>query len=124
MITFHRRYRWWLLLLVAVAGLASWCFWPNAMRKRYGRIQLDMTSAEVDEIMGRSGNIVSRDGFFESLALDGARWKTITNEGVPRRQVIARQSGATTTLTSALLILTSALLIRMEKPSTRLWRSA
>src|SRR5262249_7817113 len=70
------RYRW-LLLLVAIAGLGSWLLWPNAMRKRYERIQLNMTPAEVNEIMGRSGNNVERYGFFKSLASDGAQWKTI-----------------------------------------------
>jgi hypothetical protein len=77
---FLRRYRWWLLLLVAIAGLASWSLWPNAMRKHYERLKLDMTPFEVNWIMGRSGNIVLRDAFFTSLG--GVQWKTIASEGL------------------------------------------
>jgi hypothetical protein len=71
-----------LLLLVGIAGLTSWFAWPNVMHKRYERIQPNMTPAEVNEIMGRSGNIVERNGFFKSLGLDGVQWKTITSEGL------------------------------------------
>jgi hypothetical protein len=46
------RYRWLLLLLVAIAGLATWLFWPNAMREKYDRIRLGMTRAEVASVMG------------------------------------------------------------------------
>jgi len=47
------RYRWWLLALVAVAGLASWFLWPKSvMRQRYERIRIGMTLAEVTAIMG------------------------------------------------------------------------
>jgi hypothetical protein len=67
------RYRWWLLLLVAVAGLGSWFLWPiSAMREKYDRIRLGMTRAEVIAIMGpeqsqaESGRALERWNRFES----------------------------------------------------------
>jgi hypothetical protein len=42
-----------LLLLVGIAGLASWLFWPkSAMREKYDRIRLGMPMDEVSRLMG------------------------------------------------------------------------
>jgi hypothetical protein len=47
------RYHWWLLLLVGIAGLASWFLWPKSvMQERYERIRIGMTPAEVALTLG------------------------------------------------------------------------
>jgi hypothetical protein len=80
---FLGRYRWWLLMLIAVAGLASWFLWPNAaeraMRERYDRILIDMTQAEVTEIMKPCSPMTPTEIFWsiaESLKAD-TQWKSV-----------------------------------------------
>jgi hypothetical protein len=59
---FLRRYRWWLLLLVVIAGLASWSLWPKSlMREHYERIRIGMTTAEVRVIMKTDHPLGTRD---------------------------------------------------------------
>jgi hypothetical protein len=82
------RYRWLLLLLVAIAGLVSWFFWPkSAMRERYERIRMGMTRAEVTQIMVGVTTVAPLDFYtaddwkwkFQAYESDGT---TITDDDV------------------------------------------
>ena len=67
-----RRYGWRLLLLVAIAGLASWSLWPNVavrvMRQKYDRIRIGMTRSEVAEIMGAQESKHAPKGTWRGVA--------------------------------------------------------
>src|SRR5262245_38391402 len=85
-----RRYRWWLLSLFVLSGLASWFLWSNAaghvMRERYERIQIGMTPAEVREIVGSEDTEQAR-----KLA-DSEQWVTVflylsAGAGVPDKSL-------------------------------------
>ncbi len=86
------RYRWWLLLMVGMAGLASWLFWPkSAMREKYDRIRLGMTPAEVKEIMGRPpGGIL----YGSPWVLESEAWKSVASEPpLPEQERIVGEGG-------------------------------
>ena len=72
------RRRWLLLLLVAIAGLASWSLWPRSvMRERYEQIRIGMTRAEVALSMGSSP---SREALMRQI-LDPGTWDPAAQEG-------------------------------------------
>jgi hypothetical protein len=78
------RYRWWLVLLVAIAVLAF--LRPNGMRERYKRIRLGMREAEVTEIMGRRPSLADNDfrrkKIIESDSRPLSEYRTVTSFGV------------------------------------------
>jgi hypothetical protein len=89
MVSLLRRYRLWLLSLIALSGLASWSLWPNGagrvMRARYERIHMGMTSENVKEVMGGPRSISFRNGFdLLDLPYDGP-WKLVAME--PQRGI-------------------------------------
>jgi hypothetical protein len=72
-----RRYRWWLLGLLVLGGLASGFLCPKSdrgMRARYDRIRLGMTPGEVASAIG------SRP--FGVLPIP-SNWDFVTSEGPP-----------------------------------------
>jgi hypothetical protein len=73
------RNRWWLLLLVAIAGLASWLSWPKSpMREKYDRIRLGMTMDEVNYIMGSPP--APRTLYSSPWVLESEAWKSVASE--------------------------------------------
>jgi hypothetical protein len=84
-----RRRRWLLLLLIVFAGLASWLLWPkSAMREKYDRIRLGMTSAEVNQIMGRQSAEAPDD---HPWVLTSGVWETAASQPPPTEQGTVRR---------------------------------